>query len=365
VGKSVRESLVGTGGQVFFCCDLHKIAQQKHQVRDQDLFFACIHLFFPCSLCETKNSQKNSMFGRFRISQRVSRTFKWTSGGVFVGASAVAFAGATVLCKESPPFDEKKLRRDIEKALYQGPVCVNGPLVIRLAWHEAGTWDKHRKDGSPNSASMRFKPECQYGANAGLDKARDLLEQVKKSNPGVSYADIWSLAAVVAVAEMGGPSIPWRWGRVDAKDGSVCPPDGRLPDASKTQDHVREVFNRMGFDDKEIVALLGAHTVGECHADRSGFVGPWTHDKLGFDNSYFTELFENEWIVNPDVPNLQFMDSKTRKLMMVPGDIALLIDPKFKVIAKQFANDNELFCSEFAKAFQKLLELGNNNLHSL
>ena len=40
--------------------------------------------------------------------------------------------------------------------------------------------------------------------------------------------------------------------------------------------HIRDVFYRMGFNDREIVALVGAHTLGECHADRSGFVGPWT-----------------------------------------------------------------------------------------
>ena len=305
-------------------------------------------------------------FGRSRLTAQWSRAaLKWTSAGAFVGGTAIAMGGgAMVFCKDAPPpFDVKKLREDIEKAL--GTDYANGPLVVRLAWHEAGTWDKNLKDGSPNSASMRFKPECAYGANAGLDKARNLLEQVKKANPQVSYADIWSYAAVVAISNMGGPDVPWRWGRVDSKDGTACPPDGRLPDASKTQQHVRDIFYRMGFSDSEIVALIGAHTIGECHKDRSGFVGPWTHDKYGFDNSFFTELFDNEWIVNPNVPNLQFMDSKTRKLMMLPGDIALLIDPKFKATAQKFAGDNDLFCQEFSKAFQKLLELGDHHLHSL
>lgn len=306
------------------------------------------------------------MFGRSRVTQRMSHAFKWTTAGVFVGATTVAFAGATaVFCKDTAPFDVKKLRADIEKVLIKDGGCVHGPLIIRLAWHEAGTWDAARKDGSPNTASMRFKPECAYGANAGLGAARDLLEQVKKANPAVSYADIWSFAAVIAVSEMGGPEIPWRWGRVDAKDSSACPPDGRLPDAAQTQSHVRDIFYRMGLNDQEIVALLGAHSVGECHADRSGFVGPWTHDKLGFDNSYFTELFDNEWVVNPDVPKLQFMDRKTRKLMMLPGDIALLIDPKFKAIAKKYAEDNDEFCADFSKAFQKLLELGSHKLHDV
>ena len=42
------------------------------------------------------------------------------------------------------------------------------------------------------------------------------------------------------------------------------------------QDHIRTIFHRMGFNDREIVALIGAHTLGSCHKDRSGYDGPWT-----------------------------------------------------------------------------------------
>ena len=59
-------------------------------------------------------------------------------------------------------------------------------------------------------------------------------------------------------------------------------PDGRLPDGAKdtkteTIQHLRDIFYRMGFDDQAIVALSGAHAVGRCHTDRSGFWGPWTY----------------------------------------------------------------------------------------
>lgn len=47
-----------------------------------------------------------------------------------------------------------------------------------------------------------------------------------------------------------GPSIPWYPGRSDKADGSACPPDGRLPDADKGAPHIREIFNRMGFNDQ-------------------------------------------------------------------------------------------------------------------
>jgi len=256
---------------------------------------------------------------------------------------------------KQPPFDYKAVRKDIEQLLESQSGC--GPVIIRLAWHQAGTWDKDKKNGCPNTATMRFKPESEFGCNAGLDKARVLLEPIKAKHPNISYADLWSLAATVAIEEAGGPKIDWRWGRVD---GTVVEtsPDGRLPDGALTQDHVRSIFYRMGFNDKEIVALIGAHTLGECHADRSGFVGPWTHDKLGFDNSFYTELLQNDWIVDVNKRKLQFTDSKTRKLMMLPADMALVIDPGFKALVEKYSKDQSLWHKDFTTAWTKLIELG-------
>jgi len=65
---------------------------------------------------------------------------------------------------------------------------------------------------------MRFAPEANHGANAGLEKARARLEAVKTKFPEISYSDLWTLAGVVAVQELGGPYVPWRAGR---KDGNV------------------------------------------------------------------------------------------------------------------------------------------------
>lgn len=133
-----------------------------------------------------------------------------------------------------------------------------GPLMVRLAWHAAGTYDKNTLTGGSNGATMRFHPECAHGANAGLGKARDLLEPIKAKFPWISYADLWTLAGVVAIETMGGPVVPWRPGRVDAAAGSSCPPEGRLPDAKLGASHIRDIFGRMGFNDQEMVALIGA-----------------------------------------------------------------------------------------------------------
>jgi cytochrome c peroxidase len=66
-----------------------------------------------------------------------------------------------------------------------------GPLLVRLAWHAAGTYDKVSKTGGSDGATMRFQGESHHGANAGLAIARDALEVVKKQFPNISYADLW------------------------------------------------------------------------------------------------------------------------------------------------------------------------------
>eukprot|EP00051_Salpingoeca_urceolata_P026486 m.477468 g.477468 ORF g.477468 m.477468 type:complete len:327 (+) comp20852_c0_seq1:89-1069(+) len=252
----------------------------------------------------------------------------------------------------SPEF--KAIRAEISDLVSDG----HGPLLVRLAWHASGTYDKASGTGGSNGATMRFAPESTDGANAGLQLAQNLLEPIKAKNPSVSYSDLWTFAGAVAIEEMGGPAIPWTPGRTDKDDGTSCPANGLLPDATQGPGHVRDVFYRMGFNDREIVALIGAHTLGECHADRSGFVGPWTRDPNGFDNSFFTLLLEEKWQleVAPNRP-AQFWDA-SHEIMMLPADIALVTDPQFRVHVEEFAAKPEVFDAEFAAAFGKLLDLG-------
>ena len=160
----------------------------------------------------------------------------------------------------------------------------------RLAWHCAGTYSKTDNSGGSDGARMRFNPEATWGANAGLGPARDALEPVKaKFGKALSYADLYTLSGVAAVEAMGGPSIPYKLGRVDEPSGAKSPPDGRLPDADKgckaaTIGHIRDIFGRMGFNDEEMVALIGAHAVGRCHENASGYWGPWTFAETTFSN---------------------------------------------------------------------------------
>jgi len=232
-----------------------------------------------------------------------------------------------------------------------------GPLLVRLAWHAAGTFDRATCTGGSNGATMRFSPESADGANAGLNIARNWLEPVKAQFPWITYADLWTLAGCVAIEAMGGPKVAWRPGRTDAPSGKHCPPVGRLPDAAQGQDHIRDVFYRMGFNDQEIVALIGAHAMGRCHTDRSGFDGPWTNAPTTFSNEFFRLLLESKWTPRKWNGPFQYED-ETKQLMMLPSDLALVKDPAFKVWVQRYAKDEELFSRDFAKSFAKLMELG-------
>ena len=95
------------------------------------------------------------------------------------------------------------------------------------AWHASGTYSAKDGTGGSNGSTMRFASEAGWGANAGLKVARDLLAPIAAAHPGLSTADLWTLAGVVAVQQMGGPAIAWRPGRVDYADDSKA--RGGLP----------------------------------------------------------------------------------------------------------------------------------------
>lgn len=247
------------------------------------------------------------------------------------------------------------------------------PLMIRLAWHDSGTYDKNISSfperGGANG-SVRFKPECDHAANAGVINLVHLINEIKQHHPAVSYADTFQLGSALSIEEAGGPKIPLRFGRVDVAEHTGCAKEGRLPGgggpypdgAPDAATHLRNVFYRMGLSDQEIVALSGAHTLGRAYPSRSGFgkqqtkytdkeVAPgatvggssWTKEWLKFDNSYFKVLKEQD----------------DEHLLVLETDGVLMTDPKFRPWALKYAEDEKLFFSDYVQAHLKLSELGS------
>lgn len=228
-----------------------------------------------------------------------------------------------------------KARREL-RAFISNKNCA--PIMLRLAWHDAGTYDVNTKTGGPNG-SIRNEEEFSHGSNNGLKIAIDFCEEIKSKHSRITYADLYQLAGVVAVEVTGGPTVDFVPGRKDSK---ISPKEGRLPNATKGAPHLRDIFYRMGLSDKDIVALSGGHTLGKAHADRSGFDGPWTREPLKFDNSYFVELLKGE----------------SEGLLKLPTDIALLDDPAFRPYVELYAKDEDAFFNDYAVSHKKLSELG-------
>lgn len=232
------------------------------------------------------------------------------------------------------------------------------PMAMRVAWHSSGTFDKTTRTGGSDGGTMRFSAEASDEANKGLSIIRDLLHPVQVNNPGISAADLWTAAGAAAVSFLGGPEIPFRYGRTDTDDASKCPRNGLLPDASQGAEHLRDVFYRMGFNDQEIVALSGGHTLGRAHFTRSGYDGPWTHTPLKFNNEYFRNLMNLDWVPRKWKGKMQYTDTESGRLLMLPTDLALKTDPIFMKYARKYADDEQEFFNDFKAAYAKLLTLG-------
>ncbi|KAK6114881.1 hypothetical protein DH2020_007150 [Rehmannia glutinosa] len=300
------------------------------------------------------SSARSSPLLSHRFLPQKSSLRRFSSGGA--GYSTVS----SPKCAASSPEQLKSAREDI-KELLKTTFC--HPILVRLGWHDAGTYNKNIEEwpqrGGANG-SLRFEIELKHGANAGLVNALKLLQPIKDKYSTVTYADLFQLASATAIEEAGGPKIPMKYGRVDVTGPEQCPEEGRLPDAGPPSPaaHLREVFYRMGLNDKEIVALSGAHTLGRSRPDRSGWGKPetkytkdgpgapggqsWTVQWLKFDNSYFKDIKEK----------------RDEDLLVLPTDAALFEDPSFKEYAEKYAEDKDAFFKDYAEAHAKLSNLG-------
>ncbi|MBB2741575.1 UNVERIFIED_ORG: catalase-peroxidase [Microbispora rosea subsp. rosea] len=209
-----------------------------------------------------------------------------------------------------------------------------GPLMVRMAWHAAGTYRISDGRGGAGSGQQRFAPLNSWPDNANLDKARRLLWPVKKKyGKKISWADLLVLTGNVALESMGFKTFGYAGGRVDAWEPDddvywgpettwlgderysgdrelenplaavqmgliyVNPegPNGN-PDPLAAARDIRETFRRMAMNDEETVALIaGGHTFGKTHgagpADNVGpdpEAAPIEQQGLGWKNSYGT-----------------------------------------------------------------------------
>jgi catalase-peroxidase len=179
-----------------------------------------------------------------------------------------------------------------------------GPLMIRMAWHSAGTYRISDGRGGAGAGQQRFAPLNSWPDNGNLDKARRLLWPVKKKyGQSISWADLMILTGNVALEQMGfetfgfaggredvweaeedvfwGPETTWLDDQRYSGDRELENPLGAVqmgliyvnpegpngnPDPIAAARDIRETFRRMAMNDEETVALIaGGHTFGKTH----------------------------------------------------------------------------------------------------
>jgi len=244
-----------------------------------------------------------------------------------------------------------------------------GGLMIRMAWHSAGTYRVGDGRGGAGTGNQRFAPINSWPDNGNLDKARLLLWPIKqKYGSKLSWADLMILAGNVALESMGFPTFGFAGGREDIYepeqdvywgsetewgenaaryDGEKDPtkrdledplaavmmgwiyvnpegPDGN-PDPLSSAHDVRVTFGRMAMNDEETVALVaGGHTFGKAHgaADPGQYVGAEPHGatmaemSTGWKNTYksgvledtITSGIEGAWTPNPTTWDADYFD---------------------------------------------------------
>ena len=321
-----------------------------------------------------------------------------------------------------------------------------GGLMIRMAWHAAGTYRIADGRGGAGTGNQRFAPLNSWPDNANLDKARRLLWPIKKKYGNrLSWADLIVLAGNVAYESMGLKTYGFAFGREDIwhpeqdiywgaekewlgsarYDGGdrqslenplaavqmgliYVNPEGvnGQPDPLRTAQDVRLTFARMAMDDEETVALTaGGHTVGKAHGNgqaqnlgpapegaevneqglgwmnhstrsvgrdtvTSGIEGAWTTHPTQWDNGYFHLLLNYEWEltkspaganqwqpigIKPEDMPVDVEDPSIRlQPMMTDADMAMKMDPAYRVISERFYKNPEHFTKVFARAWFKL-----------
>ncbi|MEL0139247.1 MAG: catalase/peroxidase HPI [Acidimicrobiaceae bacterium] len=237
-----------------------------------------------------------------------------------------------------------------------------GPLFVRMTWHAAGTYRTHDGRGGGGTGQQRFAPLNSWPDNGNLDKARQLLEPIKKKyGRKISWADLLILTGNVAMETMGFETFGFAGGREDVwapEETYWGPEDGWLEDERYSGDRelmeplgavqmgliyvnpegpnanpdpvasgrdVRETFRRMAMNDEETVALVaGGHAFGKMHgAGPEGDVAaepegaPMEQQLLGWKNSFesgvgvhaTTSGFEGAWNSTPTTWDNNYLET--------------------------------------------------------
>ena len=260
-------------------------------------------------------------------------------------SSKIAAHAATITMQ-----NEEEVRKNLRQVLESKIQKTKCPAVLRVAFHDAGTFNKASNDGGMNGSVLYElgRPES-FGLKRGLNPIKEVYEEMKArgfgdDTGGVSLADCIACAGAYAIELTGGPkfleSIP-----LGRRDASSADPENRMPVETLRGKEMREHFqNLYGLSSQEMIALSGAHTIGQ-----KGFGDPYT-----FDNEYFVTLKKDPW----NLPNLTKDELEMNEHIGLLSDRYLAEDEENKKWINKYAEDAGAFNKDFVEAYIKLTKLG-------
>ncbi|KAL7467767.1 hypothetical protein ACHAXS_009331 [Conticribra weissflogii] len=308
-------------------------------------------------------------------------------------------------------------------------------LFIRLAWHCNGSYRLSDGRGGCDGGNIRHEPEAKWPDNASLDQALKLLSPIKdKFGSCLSWGDLIVLAGDTAIESGGGPVIGFCGGRIDSADGTesiplgpsdiqqqlepcgieeggedmICPtgqlcfgcqnplgaavmgliyvdPEGAFGahgEFEPSAKSIRDVFGRMGFDDRNTVSVIGGgHAFGKCHgacakdeASSEGFCNgitdwehkftsglelKWTTTPTTWTNMYFQNMFSFNWTnVTSPAGAIQFVPEgeNVPDIGMLTTDLALAFgDDEYTKLSREYADDLDALTTDFGKSWYQLM----------
>ncbi|KAJ3061550.1 heme peroxidase [Podochytrium sp. JEL0797] len=226
-----------------------------------------------------------------------------------------------------------------------------GPQLVRLAFHDSiqpggmrGMW---RVGSAAGNTDANFVDSLLTGVPAGAISFSDALA--------------YSAAVSLSAANTHNAAVKFRPGRRDAMQaGNIT-----LPIATWDSASLRTFWTNLGFtSDQDVVALMGAHSFGNCHPQVSGYSGPWTSTPLTLTNEFFRLLspnkngvstFNNVTITFNGTSNWQWEDDTGK--VMLPVDMSLAQDSQYQQWVNLYASDEPTFVNDFVRVYAKLLEL--------
>nr|QBC36322.1 Chinses pear peroxidase protein [Pyrus x bretschneideri] len=227
---------------------------------------------------------------------------------------------------ESDGSEYELMKEEIRKVVTKGKAAG----VLRLVFHDAGTYQIDDNSGGMDGSIVY---ELDRPENKGLKTPFKILEKAKSEVEAVhpvSWADMIAVAGAEAVSICGGPTIQVPLGRLDSKEPD---PEGKLPEETLDASGLKQSFQTKGFSTQELVALSGAHTIGN-----KGFGNPTV-----FDNTYFKILLEKP---------------SSGSMIGLPSDRALAKDDECLSWITKYAEDQNLFFEDFKTAYLKLVNSG-------